>query len=126
MWEKARELLERGEKVRRGFFEIRRARGCRPTWEPPVDIFAAEDGLWVLVALPGVQPEKVQVLVQERVLVIQGERSLPTRCRAAEVHRLEIPHGRFERHLDLPAGGFDIFAQELENGCLVIGLRRIP
>jgi hypothetical protein len=42
-----------------------------------------------------------------------------------KIRRLELPHGRFERRVALPSGRFELITQQLDRGCLVIGLRRI-
>ena len=41
------------------------------------------------------------------------------------IHRLEIPYGRFERQIELPAGRYEIDGRELANGFLVLRLRRL-
>ncbi len=117
-------MLERAEKMQRQFFELRRSRSFRPTWEPPVDIFATDAEVWILVALPGVEPERLQVAVEGGILVVRGERSLPAECRQANVQRLEIPSGRFERQIELPSGHFELEARELRNGCLLLTLKK--
>jgi len=123
MWERAWEVLEHVERIQRRMFELRSSRYSRPIWEPPVDIFKTDEDLWVLVALPGVAPEKLEVLIEEGALVVRGERSLPPECRHASVHRLEIPHGWFEREIELPPGRFRITLQECRHGCLFVSLK---
>ena len=124
MWAEACELLEQAERLQRQFF--RPAGGAlRPAWEPPVDIFETEDDLWISVALPGVVPEDVAIVVQDRTLVVTGERPLPAECRAGMIHRVEIPHGRFERRIALPAGRFELRRRDLSNGCLTLTLRKL-
>jgi len=41
------------------------------------------------------------------------------------VHRLEIPHGRFERRVALPPGSYEVERKELVNGCLLLGLKKL-
>ncbi len=125
MWERARELLERADKIHRQFFQLGRSRQHRPTWEPPVDVFSTERELWILVALPGVEDSKVTLALSGRILTVSGERSLPIQCQRAAVHRLEIPHGRFERDIELPAGKYELGHREVSCGCLILGLKRL-
>jgi HSP20 family molecular chaperone IbpA len=125
MWEKARELIEQADKVHRGFFRPGRPHSNRPTWEPPVDIFETEDCLWIIAALPGVEPQHTEIVIESGVLTLHGERSLPPPCRRATVHRLEIPLGRFERSIALPPGRFEIEHHELVSGCLFISLKKL-
>ena len=44
---------------------------------------------------------------------------------ATTIHRLEIPYGRFERTIDLPAGRYDLVQREFADGCLLLELRRL-
>jgi HSP20 family molecular chaperone IbpA len=124
MWAEACELLEQAERLQRQFF--RPAQGAlRPAWEPPVDVFETEEDLWISVALPGVVPEDVAIVVQDRTLVVTGERPLPAESRGGMIHRVEIPHGRFERRIVLPNGRFELRRRDLSNGCLTLTLRKL-
>lgn len=125
MWAEALELLERAERLHRQFFRLALSPARAPSWEPPVDLFETEDKLWILVALPGVPPAQVQMSVDTGTLVISGERPIPVQCRDALIHRLEIPHGRFERRIELPPGHYRFAQQELVHGCLLIGLDKL-
>lgn len=125
MWEQAREFLEKAERLHRSFFQLGRPRNYRPTWEPPADIFELGDELWVFVALPGVDPDRVDVTLESGVLTIAGERVIPPSCRRATVHRLEIPHGRFERNVELPGGRYELVGRDSAWGCFVITLRKL-
>jgi HSP20 family molecular chaperone IbpA len=58
------------------------------------------------------------------VLVVRGERPLPAEYHEGAIRRLELPYGRFERRIAIPAGHFELHEQRFENGCLVLGLRR--
>ena len=124
MWAEALELLQDAERLQRQFFQVGVLRGA-PCWEPPVDLYENGNELWLLVALPGVTPQQFQVVLTPTVIIVRGERSLPTNSRRAAIHRLEIPYGQFERRIALPAGEFELIDQRLEHGCLVLGLRRL-
>ncbi len=126
MWHEALELLKDASRLQRQFFH-QAGGGAGVRWEPPVDVYenAEEGAYWILVALPGVDPQQVEVLVQGGMLVVHGERPLPVESRRAAIRRLEIPYGRFERRIEMPPGEFELAAKHLENGCLLIGLRRV-
>jgi len=125
MWERARSLLEQAERVQKNFFAPQRPGTRRPSWEPPADVFETQSEVWVLVVLPGVAPESVQVELFQNDVTVCGERALPPAFRSAVVHRLEIPHGRFERRVALPPGRYELARRELVNGCLFLGLAKI-
>lgn len=122
MWAEACALLERAERLHRQFFEPRLSAAGGTGWEPPVDIFETERELWVVTALPGVAPEDLEVYVEANTLVITGRRRLPAAMRGAILHRLEIPHGRFERRIGLPAARLQLGRRELTHGCLILVL----
>jgi HSP20 family molecular chaperone IbpA len=125
MWAEACELLERAERLHRQFFRFGTSPARRPAWEPPVDIFETERDLSIVVALPGVMPEQVEVGIQGDTLVVMGERHLPRVAQGAVIHQLEIPHGRFERRIALPPARFEFDRQELAYGCLLLVLRKV-
>ena len=77
------------------------------------------------MALPGVEPDRVEVVIDGNMLTVSGERSIPSQCQRAAVHRLEIPHGIFEREIELPAGRFEVGHLELTLGCLILSLKKV-
>jgi len=124
MWEEALELLQSAERLQRRFFQVGLQHGA-PCWEPPIDLYENDDELGLMVALPGVGPEEIQVAIESGSLVVRGERRFPLDYELAKIHRLEIPYGRFERRVALSAGRFRVHEQRLENGCLTLRLRRL-
>jgi HSP20 family molecular chaperone IbpA len=118
MWAEACGLIKQAEQLHRQFFEpCGGARTAR--WEPPVDVFETERQLWIIAALPGVTPEEMRVEFEGETLVIAGTRPLPCKGRNANILRLEIPYGRFERRITLSAR-LRLAERELSNGCLVL------
>jgi HSP20 family molecular chaperone IbpA len=124
MWAEACEALARAERLRRQFFWLGEA-ATRPVWEPPVDIFETPSELSIVAALPGVVASRLEVGIREGVLIIAGDRPAPALQREAAIHRLEIPQGRFERQIALPAGRFELARRELVDGCLTLVLRKL-
>ena len=124
MWQKAFDLLGEAERLHRRFFQLSPHPAAGPSWEPPVDVLETAGHLLVLVALPGVAAEHVQVVANDGTLSVVGERAMPA-VAGAVLRRLEIPYGRFERRLDLPGGHYEIEQRELIDGCLRLTLRRL-
>jgi len=54
------------------------------------------------------------------VLIIAGMRPLPSGGKNANIIRLEIPYGRFERRIALRVSRLRLAERELVNGCLVL------
>lgn len=124
MWVEACELLEEAERLQRRFFRPGVA-ALRPAWEPPVDVFETGDDLWIVVALPGVAPDDVSIVAEDGALTVAGERLLPRESRGGMIHRVEIPHGHFERRISLPRGRFELGDRHLRDGCLTLKLRKL-
>ena len=122
MWGEAVDLLEQAERLQRQFFRLGGAQP--PSWEPPADVYGDQGEILVEVALPGVPPERIEIICAPGELIVRGDRRLPRRLANAPIQRLEIPHGRFERRLALPAGRWELVGQELTNGCLQLLLAR--
>ncbi len=123
MWERAAELLERTAWVQRRFFQVAGERGS--TWEPPADVFESEGELLVLFALPGVAADEVDVRHEPGLLSVSARRGIPAACEGSEVRRLEIPQGRFQRRLPLAGAAYELVGHVLENGLLLVRLRKI-
>ncbi|MCO6412477.1 MAG: Hsp20/alpha crystallin family protein [Thiogranum sp.] len=124
MWEDACELLYQAEQRQRRFFRRSGSALRRAAWQPPIDVFETADTISVLVALPGVAPSQLQVVLDTGALFVRGERSFPEMTGAGRIRRLEIPHGCFERCIDLPPGHYELLHQELQHGCLLLQLRK--
>ena len=115
-------MLDQVERLQRQFF--RPSGAAAAAWEPPVDVFETADTLRIVVALPGVAAENVRVVAENGALTVTGERRLP-RESAGAIHRLEIPHGHFERRLALPQGRYELLDHHLSDGCLNLQLRKL-
>ncbi|MBN9539792.1 MAG: Hsp20/alpha crystallin family protein [Reyranella sp.] len=125
MWSEALQMLAQAERLQREVFRPQGAASLRvPTWEPPVDVLETDHEVLILAALPGVDVDQVEAVIQDGALIIAGERTLPDALRTAVIHRLELPQGRFERRIDLPAGVYGDVQRFAINGCLVITLAK--
>lgn len=122
MWSRACALLEEAERRHRRFFDLRAAASRPPAWEPPVDIYVLERELQIVVALPGVRADAVEVELTAAGLWVRAESRLPAVADAARILRIEIPYGRIERRIELPAGRYEPISREFLDGCLRIRL----
>ncbi|MGC8876066.1 Hsp20/alpha crystallin family protein [Thermus sp.] len=94
-----KELEELQERLARTFAAPQQ--GPR-VFAPPVDILEDGEGLHILVYLPGVEPEKVEVVAEEGVLAVKAERPFEKKEGVA-YHRLEGPYGAFARSFNIPS-----------------------
>jgi HSP20 family protein len=77
-----------------------------PVWTPGMDMYETADALVVVLDLADVDAERTEVHAEPHLLVVRGVRH-ERAARADEqrsYHALEIPYGRFERSVRLPAG----------------------
>jgi HSP20 family protein len=125
MWSDACDMLARAERMHRQLFQPVRAVARQPAWEPPIDILETETEVLIFVALPGVVAERVEAAIQGGDLLIAGARVLPAALQTATIHRLELPQGRFERRIKLPAGRYGTVRRALVDGCLLITLQKV-
>jgi HSP20 family protein len=121
MLSEAIDSLARAERLRQQFFSLQPTANPRESsWEPPIDVLETEREVLILVALPGVDPDQVEAVIEDGMLIISGRRVLPVELRNARIHRLELPQGRFERRIMLPTGRY-VVSRFAMNGC--VGLR---
>jgi HSP20 family protein len=123
MWSEACEMLARAERLNREFFRPAGS-ATAPAWAPPVDMLETDRAVLVLVALPGVNPDRVEAKLDGNDLVFSGTRVLLPEMQTAIIHRLELPQGRFERRVRLPAGRYSAILRSSCDGCLVITLQK--
>lgn len=125
MWSEACEMLARAERMHRQMFRLTHCASRLPAWEPPADVLETDEDVRIFVAVPGVDADRVDAVIDDGCLILAGERVLPPELRTAVIHRLELPQGRFERRLPLPAGRYGSVRRAAVDGCLVITLQKV-
>jgi HSP20 family protein len=90
-------------------------------WAPALDISERKDAYLVTVELPGVEPDDLQITLEDGLLTIQGERHFAHDSSEQQFHRVERRYGAFRRSITLPA---QVQAEQIEatfdNGVLQI------
>jgi HSP20 family molecular chaperone IbpA len=124
VWAESLALLQGAERLPFRFSALAGPQSL-PCWEPSVDMYEERDELLLLVALPGVSAPNLEVVCEGSRLIVRGNRPIPQTFYRATIHRLEIPYGKFERRIALPAGDFLLREQFFEDGCLILVLHRI-
>jgi HSP20 family protein len=92
-------------------------------WQPAVDIYEAENQIYVYVELAGVASDTLRVTMDGQQLRVSGVRQLPPHQSIACIHQLEIELGSFQRSLTLPSA-VEVAGVESSyiNGILVVTL----
>ena len=81
-----------------------------PVYRPATDIFEKDDVVTLVIDMPGVMPEAVEVSVENRALSVRGTMEAPAPEGYRRIHAEYAP-GTFERVFSLPetidAGGIE-------------------
>jgi len=77
-----------------------------PVWqtknEPAMDVYETEKEIVAKVNLPGIDPEKIEISVENGFLRISGKIEEEKEEKKRDYYRKEIRHGSFERVVKLP------------------------
>ena len=120
MWSEALRVLEQADRLQRQFFLAHEP----ASWEPPVDVVESAGDLRLQVALPGVSPDSVTVLSDAAGVSVSALRSFPCREQPAQIHRVEIPYGRFQRRIGFPVHLYEFSSRTQSDGILTLIFRR--
>jgi HSP20 family protein len=103
-------------------WQVPRFSGLRRGFRPSVDVVRVDEpaGFRVVLELPGVDPDELDVYADAQTLVVAGERRRP--CGGRYFH-MEIEHGPFQRRIDFGERIDPAQAQaEYRRGLLTISL----
>jgi HSP20 family molecular chaperone IbpA len=125
MWAQACQLIDEAEQMHRQFFRLGVSERTEAVWEPPVDVFEDDSEIVVVVALPGVAAEAVEVTIEPGAMHVRAQARFAFAGPHHVVRRLEIPYGNFERRIPLPLARLEAGTRESTNGCLVLRLRKL-
>jgi HSP20 family protein len=96
-------------------------RAMTTAWAPALDISERKDAYLVTVEVPGVEPEDLDITMEDGLLTIKGERQFTSESSEQQFHRVERRYGAFRRSITLPA---QVQADQIEatfdNGVLQI------
>ncbi|MDA8232574.1 MAG: Hsp20/alpha crystallin family protein [Magnetospirillum sp.] len=124
LWAYACEIIIQAESLRGSFLRPLPRKAGEPAWQAPADVFETDTELVVIVALPGVPPDSVDIGLDDGQLSVRGERRLPL-TEGTLLRQVEIPHGRFERRLTLPPGRYRLAERTMADGCLRLSFHKL-
>ena len=86
----------------RELWEVSRFAAPRRGFQPQCDCYRTDDppALHLVLELPGVDPDAVQIVAAGTALVVSGRRVRP-HPEGARYHQVEIEYGPFERRIEL-------------------------
>lgn len=102
-WDPLKDLISIQERINRMFDDTLATRKNSPQtdWIPPVDVLETEQDVVLIVEVPGMKEEDIDIQISDNILTIKGERKLPENA-AENYYRLERPYGKFVRSFQLP------------------------
>ena len=94
---------------------------------PQLDVVDDGDALRITAELAGIDRDNIEVLVQDDILVIRGEKKLEKRGDEKGCYRVERAFGTFQRIVPLPAGlDTDRAEATFDNSVLSIRIPKDP
>jgi len=91
------------------------------TWAPPVDIYETDENLVLKAELPGINPDSVEIRVEDNTLYLKGERKFEKEVKEQNYHRVERSYGAFTRTFSLPGSiDADKVAANFKDGVLTL------
>ncbi len=85
----------------------------------PLDVFETADSYVVHAAVPGINPDALDIEINDQTLTVRGEWKQPEQPQGVTYHVMERPTGRFERTLQFPLPlNADAAQANYENGIL--------
>ena len=94
---------------------------------PAVDVYQDKDNVFVETPLAGIDPEKVDISIENDVLTIKGENEKKTEVEEKDYYRKEVRRGSFFRSIQLPAHVLGDKAEAgYDNGVLKITIPKAP
>ncbi len=93
---------------------------------PAVNIVETEDAYELLLELPGVDADAINIQYQENVLTVSGERKAPEDSENRKYHRVEHRYGPFQRTFRLAEIDADGITAGFVNGELAVQAPKLP
>jgi HSP20 family protein len=126
-WEASRGNTTLQEQVNRVFGDLLERAGDESNltpWAPAVDIFETEHELVVRADLPGVNPQDLDIRVENNILTIRGERKFDSNKANEENYlRVERAYGPFSRSFSLANSvKSDAIKADYQNGVLTLSI----
>lgn len=71
-------------------------------WRPRVDLYEVKDELHIVVDVPYVDPESIEIAIDDDCILFKGIRDQIGCDKKRHYHKMEIDFGPFERLINLP------------------------
>lgn len=121
-------FLEPFEEMDKMFFDsMPSLHGMQSGFTPAVDVYEDKDNVIVESQLAGIDPDKVDISIENDVLIIKGESEKKSEVEEKNYYRKEIRRGSFYRSVPLPTHVVSDKASAVaEGGVLKIFIPKAP
>lgn len=93
-------------------------------WEPLVDVYELTDKFVILVELPGVKKEDIDITLKDGILRISGVKKEFSYENRVKIYRMEMNYGYFEKIIDVGDVEEKDISAELKDGILTIYINK--
>ena len=101
--------------------------GAVSDWMPAVDVQETKDAFVLTADLPGVDPNDIDITMENSVLTLRGKRAHESRTEEEGFRRIERSTGEFFRRFALPdAADPDSISARTANGVLTVKIAKRP
>jgi HSP20 family molecular chaperone IbpA len=95
-------------------------------WMPSMDVYETEDRIVATLELPGIEPDGVEVSVEDSTLTVSGKREFSSEIKEDDYRRLERRYGSFTRAITLPqTADTDKVEAHFDKGVLTIEVPKV-
>ncbi len=123
-WDPFREMTQVQNQINRLVDQV--WNGRQESWLPAVDVFDTKDAVVLKAELAGMDPDDIQMEIEDNVLTIKGERRFEEKVDEERYYRVERRFGSFQRSLALPQG---VKAEEIsaayDDGILTVTVPKV-
>jgi HSP20 family protein len=130
-WDPFRDLVSIQDELNRLFGRtFAGGESMRPTatgaWMPAMDVFETEDEIVAKLELPGIEPNEVEVQVEDSTLTVSGKREFSSETNEENYHRVERRYGAFTRSIALPqTADVEKVAAKFDKGVLTVEVPKV-
>lgn len=71
-------------------------------WRPRVDVYEIKNELYIVVDMPYVEQDNIEIVINEDYIVLKGVRDQIGTDKKRHYYKMEIDFGPFERVINLP------------------------
>ena len=118
---------EEFEDFEKSFGDLSRSFGQTKGFVPAIDVYQDKNNIMVETPLPGIDPEKVDISIENDILTIKGISEQKKEIEEKEYYRREVRTGSFYRSVALPSHVIGDKAEaNYDQGVLKITIPKAP